>query len=37
MTQALIQIDPSWPADALYFVQMYCEGSCVWHVRVASE
>ncbi len=35
--QGVIHIDPSLPADALYFVQMYCEGPCVWHVKVASQ
>jgi hypothetical protein len=37
IAQAVVHIDPSWPAYALYFVQMYCQGSCVWHVQVAPR
>jgi hypothetical protein len=34
VSQGVIRIDPSWPADAMYFVQMYCERSCTWHAQV---
>ena len=27
------RISPRWPADALYFVQMYCEHACAWTVQ----
>lgn len=37
VTQATVHIDPAWPADAMYFVQMFCESPCVWDVQVASE
>ena len=37
VTQGVLRIDPAWPVDAAYFVQMYCEGSCVWHVQLVSE
>ena len=32
VAQTMLHVDPAWPSDALYFIQMYCEGACVWHV-----
>jgi hypothetical protein len=37
VTQGAIRIDPAWSADAMYFVQMYCDGPCVWHVQVLPQ
>jgi hypothetical protein len=37
ITGAVVHIDASWPADARYFVAMYCQGSCVWHLSVTAE
>lgn len=36
VTGAVVQLDPSWPADALYFVDMYCKGPCTWHLSVVA-
>jgi hypothetical protein len=35
VAQTVLHVDPMWPSDALYFIQMYCEGACVWHVDAA--
>ena len=35
VAQTVLHVDPTWPSDALYFIQMYCEGACVWHVDAA--
>lgn len=31
VAQTVLHVDP-WPSDGLYFIQMHCEGACVWHV-----
>ncbi len=37
ISEGVIHIDPAWPADATYYVQMYCENPCAWRVQVVGE
>lgn len=37
LTQGNVRIDPAWPADAVYFIQMYCESECAWQTEVRQQ
>lgn len=37
VTEGVVRIDPAWPADAVYFIQMYCESACAWQTEVRQR
>ena len=37
VTEGIVRIDPAWPADAVYFIQMYCESDCAWQATVRQQ
>lgn len=37
VTEGVVRIDPAWPADAAYFIQMYCESACAWQAEVRQR
>jgi hypothetical protein len=37
VTEGVVRIDPAWPADAVYYIQMYCESACTWQTEVRQR
>jgi L-amino acid N-acyltransferase YncA len=37
LTEGVVRIDPAWPADGVYFIQMYCESACAWEAEVRQR
>ena len=37
VTKGVVSVDPAWPADAVYFIQMYCESDCAWQATVRQQ